>query len=70
MFCPLYVRVNLVEGARVNFVGVHPMRWHEHPEEPQAGFRPVQDHELEMFAALIREYPNEPVENLAAQVWQ
>ena len=29
-------------GEPVNYVGVHPLRWHEHPEQPDAGFRPFE----------------------------
>ena len=66
---PLYVRVELKDGALVNFVGVHPLKWRKCPEQPDAGFRPVAFDELERLAALIKECPDEPVENLVEQVW-
>lgn len=34
----LYRRVDPVSGEPVNFVGVGPVGWHDHPEQPQAGF--------------------------------
>jgi len=37
----LYKRVSfedMVAGESVQFVGVHAVRWHEHPDQPKAGF--------------------------------
>lgn len=29
------------ETEPVQYVGVHPLAWHDHPEQPQMGFTPV-----------------------------
>ena len=33
-----YKRVSIDSDEPVNFVGVHPLIWHDHPEQPEAGF--------------------------------
>ncbi len=43
---PQYYRVvEIGEDGRttepVAYVGVHPIRWHKHPDEPQVGFEPT-----------------------------
>ena len=42
---PRYFRgVPITDDAEpVQYVGVHPVVWHDHPEQPQLGFTPVTD---------------------------
>jgi hypothetical protein len=37
----LYKGFELPSEIPVSHVGVHPIRWHEHPDQPTAGFAPV-----------------------------
>lgn len=42
-----YKRVDIKsDNSPVNFVGVHPITWHEHPNQPDAGFVEVDVDEL------------------------
>ena len=34
----LYKAVDLKTGEPVQYVGVHPLKWHDHPEQPDMGF--------------------------------
>ena len=65
----LYVQVPLEEGQLMNFVGVHPVRWHTHPEHPTAGFRPVTEEEIVRLIKFARDHPEEPVEYLVESVF-
>lgn len=49
----LYKRVDI--GESYNFVGVHPIRWHEHPDQPSAAFVEVEFDELPEVISLRRE---------------
>jgi hypothetical protein len=49
------------KGTRepVNYVGVHPLVWHDHPEQPEMGFSEIDDippskEDLSVFANMIK----------------
>lgn len=48
----LFKAVEMPSVVPVNYVGVHPVRWHEHPDQPTAGFAPVDVENLALNIAV------------------
>jgi len=41
----LYRRIAMPSDEPVNFVGVHPLKWSRHPQDPDVGFIEAEDEE-------------------------
>lgn len=42
----LFHGINLPSDEPVQFVGVHPLKWHRHPAEPDMAFTPLEEKEV------------------------
>ena len=47
----LYKGIEIGTDEPVQFVGVYVLRWHERPEQPTMGFRPIEKDEVTEIAA-------------------
>lgn len=77
-----YKRVNIIDGKGsnepVNFVGVHPLIWHDHPEHPEVGFVECDDYidklqelcgvSLKIIGEIIDNYEADAI-NLPAEMY-